>query len=168
MMMQQDLHKAYLMKTIEIPYYKTLQLEHVVLDYNGTIAKDGQLKIEIKTLLSTLCEEYTVHIITADTFGSVKAQMKGFNVIVTVLQTDNHTSEKAAYIDGLGKINCVAVGNGNNDSQMLSNALLGIAIIGDEGCATPTLLQSDISCSCIENALMLLLNEKRLIATLRK
>jgi len=167
-MLQQDLHKAYPVKTIEIPYYKTLQLEHVVLDYNGTIAKDGQLKVEVKTLLPRLCEEYTVHVITADTFGSVKAQMEGFNVTVTVLQTDNHTSEKAAYIDGLGKINCVAIGNGNNDSNMLQNAILGIAIIGNEGCATPTLLQSDISCSCIEDALMLLVNEKRLIATLRK
>ena len=167
-MLQQNLHKAYLVKTIEIPYYKTLQLEHVVLDYNGTIAQDGQLKVEVKTLLPTLCENYTIHVITADTFGSVKAQMEGFNVTVTVLQTDNHTSEKAAYIDGLGKINCVAIGNGNNDSNMLQNAILGIAIIGNEGCATSTLLQSDISCSCIEDALMLLVNEKRLIATLRK
>ena len=156
------------MKTIEIPYYKTLKLEHVVLDYNGTIAKDGQLKEAVKTLLPTLCENYTVHVITADTFGSVKAQMEGFNVTVTVLQTNNHTSEKAAYIDGLGKINCVAIGNGNNDSNMLQNAILGIAIIGNEGCATSTLLQSDISCSCIEDALQLLVNEKRLIATLRK
>ncbi len=156
------------MKKIEIPYYQSLTLTHVVLDYNGTIAKDGQLKEEVKALLPALCEHYTVHVITADTFGSVKAQMEGFHVVVKVLQTDNHTAEKAAYVDGLGKENCVAVGNGNNDMQMLENAMLGIAIIGDEGCATPTLLHSDISCSNIADALALLLNEKRLIATLRR
>jgi len=155
------------MQIIEIPYYKTLTLEHLVLDYNGTIAKDGTLKVEVKALLLELCKNYTVHVIT-DTFGSVKAQMEDFSVIVKVLQTNNHTAEKAAYIDGLGKENCVAVGNGNNDSGMLHNATLGIAIIGDEGCATPTLLQSDISCANIENALTLLLNQKRLIATLRR
>jgi soluble P-type ATPase len=155
------------MKKIEVPNYKTLELKHVILDYNGTIAKDGQLKEEVKALLPSLCKSYTVHVITADTFGSVKAQMEGFNVTITVLQTDNHTSEKAAYIDRLGKINCVAIGNGNNDSQMLQNAALGIAIIGDEGCATLTLLKSDITCHSIENGLNLLLNEKRLIATLR-
>jgi soluble P-type ATPase len=60
------------------------------------------------------------------------------------------------------------IGNGNNDSEMVKNAILGIAIIGDEGCATPTLLQSDISCTNIADALELLLNEKRLIATLRR
>jgi len=156
------------MKQIEIPYYKTITLKHLVLDYNGTIAKDGQLKKEVKHLLPNLCKCYTVHVITADTFGSVKAQMADFDLTVTVLKTDNHTAEKAAYIDQLKKTNTVAIGNGNNDSQMLSNAILGIAIIGDEGCATVTLQKSDISCNCIEDALNLLLNEKRLIATLRK
>ncbi len=155
-------------KTIEIPYYKTLTLRHVVLDYNGTIAKDGVLKDEVKALLPQLCETYTVHVITADTFGSVKTQMQDFDVTVKVLQTNNHTAEKAAYIDTLDKTNCVALGNGNNDSYMLENAELGIAILGDEGCATPTLLASDITCKAIEDALALLLNEKRLIATLRK
>ena len=157
-----------LMKKIEIPHYKTLTLEHIVLDYNGTIAKDGELKAEVKALLPNLCENYTVHVITADTFGSVKAQMEGFNVVVKVLQTDKHTAEKATYVEGLGKERCVAVGNGNNDANMLQNAILGIAIVGNEGCATPTLLQSDISCVNIADALELLLNEKRLIATLRK
>jgi len=155
------------MTTIEIPDYKTLKLNHVILDYNGTIAKDGQLKKEVKALLPRLCEAYKVHVITADTFGSVKSQMEGFLLVVNVLKTDDHTSEKEAYVDGLGKETCVAVGNGNNDKEMLKNAALGIAIIGDEGCATPTLVQSDISCTSIEDALGLLLNEKRLIATLR-
>ena len=155
------------MQQIDIPNYKTLTLEHVVLDYNGTIAFDGKLKEEVKTLLPQLCKRYSVHVITADTFGSVKTQMQDFSVSVKVLQTNQHTSEKAAYIESLGKENCVALGNGNNDSQMLKTASLGIAILGDEGCATPTLLQSDLSCTHIEDALMLLLNEKRLIATLR-
>lgn len=156
------------MKQIEIPNCKTLTLKHLVLDYNGTIAKDGQLKEEVKALLSKLCKNYSVHVITADTFGSVKSQMENFTLTVKVLQTNNHTAEKAAYIDTLDKETSIAIGNGNNDSEMLKNAILGIAIIGDEGCATATLLQSDISCTNITDALELLLNEKRLIATLRK
>lgn len=156
------------MKQIEIPNYKTLAIEHIVLDYNGTIAKDGQLKEEVKAILPKLCKNYSVHVITADTFGSVKSQMEGFALTVKVLQTNNHTAEKAAYIDTLGKEISTALGNGNNDSEMLKNAILGIAITGDEGCATPTLLQSDISCTNIADALELLLNKKRLIATLRR
>jgi len=155
------------MNEIKIPYYKTLTLKHVVLDYNGTIAKDGELKAEVKALLPKLCQNYTVHVITSDTFGSVKAQMKEYPVTVKVLETDDHTQEKATYIEQLGKEQCVAIGNGNNDRAMLQNSVLGIAIIGDEGCATATMMASDVTCTEIEDALSLVLNEKRLIATLR-
>jgi len=153
---------------ISIPHYKTVLLRHVVLDYNGTLAEDGVLKEEAKALLPELTERYSVHVITSDTFGSVQAELAGFETTVKVLQSDDHTGEKEAYIDELGSVHCVAVGNGNNDRAMLKKAELGIALVGDEGCNTQTLLSSDIVCTSIKDALMLLLNEKRLIATLRK
>jgi len=70
------------MQKIEIPNYKTVTLEHLILDYNGTIAKDGKVKSEVKELLPQLCKRYKVHVITADTFGSVKAELQGFEVTV--------------------------------------------------------------------------------------
>lgn len=153
---------------ITIPHCRTLLLRHVVLDYNGTLAKDGVLKEEVKALLPALCERYKVHVITSDTFGSVEAQMEGFDVKVKVLKSDRHTMEKAGYIDALIARYCVAVGNGNNDAQMIKDAALGIAVIGDEGCSTTALMNSRIVCNRIADALELLLNDKRLIATLRK
>ena len=153
---------------ISIPHYKTVLLRHVVLDYNGTLAEDGVLKDAAKLLLPQLTERYSVHVITSDTFGSVKAELAGFDTMVKVLKSDDHTGEKEAYINELGSVHCVAVGNGNNDRAMLKKAELGIALIGDEGCNTQTLLNSDIVCTSIKDALMLLLNEKRLVATLRK
>ena len=153
---------------VDVPHYKKLQIRHVVLDYNGTLAEDGELKEEAKLLLNDLVLHYEVHVITSDTFGSVKEQLDSFDVGIRVLESDDHTGEKAAYIEELGSQHCVAVGNGNNDRDMLKKALLGIALIGDEGCNTQTLLSSDIVCHSIADALKLLLNEKRLIATLRK
>ncbi len=153
---------------ITIPHCRTLLLRHVVLDYNGTVAKDGVLKEEVKALLPQLCERFKVHIITSDTFGSVQEQMQGFDVTVKVLKSDAHTMEKAHYLDSLIPRFCIAVGNGNNDVQMLEDASLGIAVIGDEGCSTKTLMAGDIVCKSIEDALELLLNDNRLIATLRR
>jgi len=152
---------------ITVPHYKQLHLRDVVLDYNGTLAKDGELKETVRPLLSMLASRYQLHVITSDTFGSVKKQLEGFDVTVKVLESDDHTAEKAEYIDTLGCVHCAAVGNGNNDAEMLKMAGLGIALIGDEGCSTKTLLESDIVCSDITDALGLLLNEKRLVATLR-
>lgn len=153
---------------ITVPHYNTLILRDIILDYNGTLALDGELKEAVRPLLGALAARYRVHVITSDTFGSVKAQLAGFDVTIKVLESDDHTAEKAAYIDTLGCAHCGAVGNGNNDAEMLKTALLGIALIGDEGCSTQTLLASDIVCSDISDALGLILNEKRLIATLRK
>ncbi len=153
---------------IKIPHYKTIDIKEVVLDYNGTIAKDGILLSEIKSLLSDLCKQYRVHVITADTFGTVQAQLKGTGVTVKVLESADHTQEKADFIDALGAENCVAAGNGYNDKKMLKQAALGIVLVGEEGCSLETMMSSDIVCKEITDALSLLLHPKRLIATLRR
>ena len=152
---------------IEIPNYKTVNLKHIVLDYNGTVAKDGILKEEVKKLLPLLAQTYTLHVITADTFGSVQKELQGFDVHVKVLQSQNHTLEKEAYVIELNEYQCAAVGNGNNDEKMLQIAEIGICLMGDEGCSTKSLLASDITCKSIVEALELFVYPKRLIATLR-
>jgi len=154
--------------TIEIPHYKTLDLKHLVLDYNGTLAKDGILIKETVTLLHTLSQEYTLHVITSDTFGTVQAQLQDLDVTVKILRSDYHTEEKSAYIQTLGAEHCIAIGNGSNDMLMLEHATLGIALVGDEGCSTRTLKSSDVVCKNISDALALVASPKRMIATLRQ
>jgi P-type E1-E2 ATPase len=153
---------------IDIPNYKRLKLSNIVLDYNGTIAKDGILKEELKTLLPKLTQMYQVHVITADTFGSVKKELQDFDVKIKILESQNHTEEKADFIGVLNSNLSVAIGNGNNDALMLEKAEIGIALLGDEGCSLSTLQKSDIVCKNIGDAIGLFLNTKRLIATLRK
>ena len=156
------------MQTIEIPNFKTLSLKHVVLDYNGTIAKDGDLKRELHELLPLLMEKYEVHVITADTFGSVHKQLEGFDVNIKVITSDDHTQEKADYIEHLVASQCAAIGNGNNDAKMLKSAAVGVALLGDEGCSVESMKESDLLCKNIRDALELFLYPKRLIASLRK
>ncbi|BAH76409.1 hypothetical protein DMR_29180 [Solidesulfovibrio magneticus RS-1] len=50
---------------------------------------------------------------------------------------------------------------------MMAAAALGIAVIGEEGAATQTILTSRVVCRDIISALDLLLKPKRLAATLR-
>ena len=151
----------------KIPNYADLNIEYIVFDYNGTLAVNGVVGGTTKELLQKLCEQFKVYVITADTFGSVKQELAEFNLEVVVLQTNNHTQEKANFVLQLGANNCVALGNGNNDAKMLEVAKLSIAIAGKEGCATKTMLASDIVCHNIDYAIELFLNPNRLIATLR-
>jgi soluble P-type ATPase len=153
---------------IEIPHYGSFDIRHIVCDYNGTIAKDGLVKPEVKVLFQTLASHYTLHVITADTFGSVARQLAESPVTIKILSSDDHTGEKSDYLVSLGQEQCAALGNGNNDTLMLQNAGLGIAIMGEEGCAKETLLASDMLFGDVTDALSLFLHPKRLIATLRK
>jgi len=153
---------------IEIPGYGVLELEHLVLDYNGTIALDGILETEVAELLPALARRLRIHVITADTFGTVSAQLEGLPVEVVILQSEDHISEKADFVEKLGAEGCVAIGNGNNDYKMLKRAALGIAVLGEEGCATASMEASDLLLPSIGRALELFLHEKRLIATLRR
>jgi soluble P-type ATPase len=153
---------------ITILNYGTLALKHVVLDYNGTVARDGILLEPVRRLLTQLTQHYTVHIITADTFGSVQREVEAFDVAVKILASDDHTEEKADFVRELGATHTVAMGNGNNDALMLRTAELSIAILGDEGCSMQTLQEADLVCKSIGDALELLLYPKRLIATLRR
>ncbi|MBE0447689.1 MAG: HAD hydrolase family protein, partial [Actinobacteria bacterium] len=62
----------------------------------------------------------------------------------------------------------IAIGNGSNDVEMLKKAKLGIAVIGREGCACDALKAADIVMNSSADALDLLINSNRLIATLRR
>ena len=153
---------------VEIPHYKTLELQHIVLDFNGTIAKDGKLLVGVGPLIDRLAEEFKIYVITADTHGSVEKEMAGAKVRVAVLTSGDHTNEKEAFIRSLGADSVAALGNGANDAGMLKAAALGVAIVGDEGCATQTLLASDMVCRNIVEALELFVKPRNLIATLRR
>ncbi|WP_178860881.1 HAD family hydrolase [Thiomicrorhabdus cannonii] len=155
------------MLNIEIPGNNTLALHHLVLDYNGTIACDGQLKNNVLAKLRELSGLLQIHVITADTHGSVhEACADGF-ITVHVIGKRDQDRQKQAYIEQLGAQSCVAVGNGLNDALMLKDAALGIAIMQEEGCATKTLLASDLLFGSIEELLNALLKPTRIMASLR-
>lgn len=155
------------MLEISIPGYKDLQLDHLVLDYNGVLACDGKVLPGVQPALERLAPQLKVHILTADTFGSVRSSVEGFPVELHVLPADHQDVAKADYVNRLGADNVVCVGNGRNDRRMVKEAALGIAVIQEEGAGLETLLNADVVCPNVLSAFQLLQRPKRLIATLR-
>jgi len=152
---------------INIPGNKILKLEHLVLDYNGTIAFDGALIDGVKECLAELSQMLTVHVITADTFGSVKKAIEDIDCKLAVIPMDRQDAAKLEYVKNLGCEKTVSMGNGTNDRLMLKASALGVAIIQGEGAAFETLASADVVCTDILFALSLLSKPLRLIATLR-
>ena len=152
---------------INIPGDRKLRLEHVVLDYNGTIAFDGELIEGVKENLEALADKLQIHVLTADTFGKARSGLEGIKCQISILAPDFQDKGKLEYVKRLGAENAVCVGNGCNDQLMLKEAALGIAVILQEGASVETLGAADIVCTNIVSALELLENPLRLIATLR-
>jgi soluble P-type ATPase len=155
------------MMEIKIPGFKALRLTHLVLDFNGTLALDGKLLEGVRERMGKLARELEIHVLTADTFGSVEEALAGIPCR-TIIVTDSAQAEaKARHVHDLGRDGVVAVGNGRNDRLMLQNAALGMAVMQAEGAAPQTFLAADVAVFDINCALDLLLHPLRLIATLR-
>ena len=152
---------------INIPGFRKLRLSHLVLDYNGTLAVDGELLPGVGDALTSLATQLAIHVITADTFGRAAAQLHNLPVALTIAPVESQAETKLAFITALDPANVVAIGNGRNDRKMLKGAALGIALIQLEGGASETLANADLVSTNILDALDLLKNPKRLIATLR-
>ena len=155
------------MLAISIPGFKDLRLEYLVLDYNGTLACDGEIIDGVKGAMEALSGQLEIHVVTADTFGKAIARLKDLPCKLVVLPPDNQDAEKRAYVDELDAERTVCIGNGRNDRQMLKQATLGIAVIQREGAATETLMAADAVSTDILSAFELLTNPLRLKATLR-
>ncbi|TYT74004.1 HAD family hydrolase [Desulfobotulus mexicanus] len=155
------------MFTINIPGFGKIEADHLVLDYNGTLAQDGQLLDGVKERLQHLSEDIKIHVITADTFGSVKKALNGLPLSIVSIPPGNQGQAKKEYVESLRKEKVIAMGNGRNDVAMLQTARIGIAIMMKEGTSSQALMQADITSSHICDALDLLLHPLRLTATLR-
>ncbi len=152
---------------IDVPGYQILRLEHLVLDYNGTLAVDGRLIDGVAASLGTLAASLDIHVLTADTFGKAAAALEGTACRLSILPKEAQETGKLAYVRRLGRDATVCIGNGRNDRLMLKEAALGIAVILGEGAAVETLMAADIVCTDILFALALLTHPLRMTATLR-
>lgn len=155
------------MLDILIPGYTPLHLSHLVLDYNGTLACDGKLIEGVRERLEVLSRSLEIHVLTADTFGSVREALSGLPCRFAVIPLEDQAQAKEEYVRKLGLEHSACIGNGRNDRLMLKKAALGIAVVQTEGSSVEALLAADTVTAGILDALDLLLHPLRLTATLR-
>jgi soluble P-type ATPase len=151
---------------IEVPGWSTCELQHLVLDLNGTVALDGEPIAGVDDRVAALSAYLAVHLETADTHGQAEETGQQLGGQLVRVAPRYEASQKRALVERLGAAQVVAVGNRTNDARRLAAAALGIAILGREGWAIET-SRADLALSCTEDALDLLLRPQRLIVTLR-
>jgi soluble P-type ATPase len=155
------------MLRVDIPGFGPLRIEHLVLDYNGTLALDGRLLPGVRPRLRSLARLMQIHVVTADTFGTVRRALRGITCRTDVLGARRQDASKRSYVRKLGAARTACIGNGRNDRLMLRAARLGILVVQEEGAAAEAVAAADVVSPSIVRALDLLLHPVRLTATLR-
>lgn len=155
------------MISLDIPGVGRLRLLHLVCDYNGTLASDGELLPDVAGALRELAADLRIHVVTADTFGQAGEQLQGLPVELVIIADESQAEVKREYVTRLGVEGVVAFGNGRNDRLMLQAAALGVAIVQQEGAAGVTLAAADVVVPGVADAFGLLRSPRRLLATLR-
>ena len=63
---------------IEIPEYKTLNIDTIFADFNGTLAIDGVIPPSVRQRILTLAGNFQIYVLTADTNGTAKSSARDF------------------------------------------------------------------------------------------
>ena len=156
------------MISVSIPGWGDLDIEYLVVDYNGTCAFDGKMKENVKEMLEKVSRYIKVFIITSDTYGNIDSEGNTLGFSIIKVGKEGSGQEKAKIVRELGPEKIVAIGNGANDVLMLKEASIGIGVIGEEGCAKEVLREADFVAKDIMDALSIILHPERIVATLRE
>ncbi|OJU82817.1 MAG: hypothetical protein BGO11_03960 [Solirubrobacterales bacterium 70-9] len=149
----------------EVAGEEPFEIEHLLLDVNGTLTDRGYLLAGVRERIGALRAELDVRLLSADTFGTLEELGRELGVETTRIQTG---MEKGDLARGLGGESCAAIGNGRNDAEMLAEVRLGIVVLGPEGLSPQALSAARVMCPSIAVALDLLADPKALEATLRR
>ena len=155
------------MISVSIPGWGDLDIEYLVVDYNGTCAFDGKLREGVKDVMEKVSRYIKVFIITADSYGNIDNEGSTIGFSIIKVGKDGSGKEKARIIKELGPEKVVAIGNGANDAMMLKEAALGIGVVGREGCSALILKEADLIVNDVADAIGVILHPERLVATLR-
>jgi len=154
------------MLSIQLPGQAPLELHHLVLDFNGTLALRGAVVDGVAECCQKLSQHLQLHCVTGDTYGTAKDALEGLPISLHVLPPTGQSLAKRDFVAQLQGGVC-AIGNGWNDRLMLAEAELGLAVMMSEGAASATLMAANVIFSSILDALDALSIPERMIALLR-
>ena len=152
---------------IEIPQGESFEIKYLVFDYNGTVANNGIIYPNVLERLNSY-NDLEIFVITADTYGTVREELKNSNIKVKIISKENGSTDKMNFVKKLGPRNVIAFGNGSNDRLMLEEAGVGICVIGEEGASIKALMVSDLVVNAIDDALDYIDQPKKIVAGLRE
>jgi soluble P-type ATPase len=154
------------MITIDRPGGEPLQIDFILVDFEGTLAADRRVHPKAKDKLNLLSKRAKIFVLTTGEIKVVGELLKKVMAEVVCLPEQGASLAKLDLMKRLGEARTVAIGNGVDDSPMIEAASLSIGVIGKEGAAGEVLRKADVVVTNILDALDFLLKPLRQKATL--
>jgi soluble P-type ATPase len=154
------------MISIERPGQGNLEIEFILVDFDGTLASDRRVHPKAKDKINLLSKRSKMYILTKEEKESAEEILKRVKAETIYLKEGEASQQKLDLLRQLGATRTVAIGNGVDDLPMIEEAGLGIAVMGKEGTSSETMKKADLVFMNILDALDFLLKTLRQRATL--
>ena len=154
------------MISIEKPGQSNLEIEFILVDFDGTLASDRRVHPKAKDKINLLSKRSKIYILTKEEKESAEEILKRVKAETIYLKEGEASQQKLDLLRQLGAARTVAIGNGVDDVPMIEEAGLGIAVMGKEGTSSETMKKADLVFMNILDALDFLLKPLRQRATL--
>ena len=151
---------------IQRPGQEPLEIELVLIDFEGTLASDRRVHPKTKDRLILLSRRSKIYILAKAEQETIGEILKKVETEVIYLTEGEASQQKLDLLRQLGATRTVAIGNGVDDAAMIEEAGLGICIIGKEGTSVEAMEKADLVFTDILHALDFLLKPLRHKATL--
>jgi soluble P-type ATPase len=156
------------MITIQRPGQEPLEINFILLDFEGTLASDRRVHPKAKDKINLLSKRAKIYILAKEEKERVEEVLKKVKAEILYLTEGESSQKKLDLLCQLGVTGTVAIGNGVDDGPMIGEAGFGICVIGKEGASAEAVKNADALFMDILDALDFLLKPLRQRATLGK
>ena len=154
------------MITIQRPGQSTLEIDFILIDFEGILASDRRVHPKAKDKINLLSKRTKICILTKEEKERVEEVLKRVKAETVYLTEGESSQKKLDLLRQLGPSRTVAVGGGLDDVSMIEEAGLGLCVLGKEGTSSEAMKKADVVFMNILDALDFLLKPLRQRATL--
>jgi len=151
---------------IERPGQEPLEIEFILIDFEGTLASDRRVHPKAKDKLNLLSKRTKIYVLTKEEKAVMEETLRRVKAEIFYVTEGEASRRKLDLLRELGATRTVAIGNGADDALMIEEAVLGICIMSQEGTSVEAMKRADLVVSNILDAFDFLLKPLRQKATL--
>lgn len=151
---------------IHRPGQNPLEIEYLLIDFEGTLATDRRINPKAKDKINLLSKKTKIYIFVQTEKDIALKSLKNTKAEIIFVSEDKASEEKVNFIRQVKPENTVVIGNGKSDVHIIKESALSFCVTGREGAFKEALVNADIIVNDIIDALDFLLKPLRQKATL--